>query len=93
MKRTLIRASLLALVVGAAGGCATTEQINEIRSMAERAQSTATSAQQRADNALSVANQALDAARAAQSAAEGAQDCCNENRSRLDRMFEKAMAK
>ncbi|MBI2969778.1 MAG: hypothetical protein HYY36_03465 [Gammaproteobacteria bacterium] len=93
MKRTLIRASILALAVGVAGGCATTEQINEIKSMAQSAQSTANAAQQRADNALSVANQALDAARSAQSAADAAMACCNDNKSRLDRMFEKAMQK
>lgn len=93
MKKTLIKASILALAVGVAGGCATTEQIEEIKSMASSAQSAANTAQQRADNAVSVANQAMDAARAAQSAADAAMACCNDNTSRLDKMFEKAMQK
>jgi hypothetical protein len=42
---------------------------------------------------MSTANQALDAARAAQSSADSAMDCCNQNKSRLDQMFEKSMKK
>ncbi len=93
MKKTLIRASILALAVGVLGGCATTDQINEIKSMAESAQAAANSASERASNALSVANQALDAAHKAQDSAQSALDCCNQNSSKLDRMFEKAMQK
>ena len=93
MKSTLIKASILATAVILLNGCASTEQLAEIRSIAESAQSSANSAQSTAGNALSVANQALDAARSAKSAADAAMACCNENTSRLDRMFEKAMQK
>lgn len=93
MKKTLIRAAVLALAVGVLGGCATTDQINEIKSMAESAKAAADSAGQRADNALSVANQALDAAHKAQDTAQSALECCNQNSTKLDRMFEKAMQK
>lgn len=93
MKKPLLRASILALAVGIAGGCATTEQIAEIKSMAEKAQASANSAQQRADSAAATASEALDAARRAEAAAQAAQDCCNQNSSRLDKMFEKAMQK
>ena len=93
MKTTILMASIVALALGTLGGCATTEEIAQIRSTAEKALSTANSATSRADNALSVANSALDAAHSAQSAAEAAQSCCSENTSRLDRMFEKMMQK
>ncbi len=93
MKRTLIKAVLLVSVFGLVSGCATTEQIAQIQATADKAMAAANNAAQRADNAMSTANEALDAARSAQSAAQSALECCNENSSKLDRMFEKAMAK
>ena len=93
MNRTLIKASILATLLGLLSGCATTEQIAQIQATADQALSAARSASDRADNALSTANQALDAARSAQAAADAAQACCNENSTKLDRMFEKAMQK
>jgi murein lipoprotein len=93
MKTAVLKASVLALALGVAGGCATTEQINEIRSLAERAQSSANAAQQRADSAASTANEALQTAKRAESLAQSAMDCCNQATSRMDKMFEKAMKK
>ena len=93
MNSTLIKTSILALAIGTLSGCATTEEIARIKTMAENAQSTANSASQRADNAVATANQALDAAQQAQAAADAAAACCNANTNRLDRMFEKAMQK
>ena len=93
MKNTVIKASVLALVLGLMGGCATTEQIAEVKAMAEKAQSSANSAQQRADSAAAAAAEAMAAARHAESAAQAAQDCCNANTSRLDKMFEQTMKK
>lgn len=89
MKKTLV----IAMVLGLLGGCATTEQIAQIQATADRALATANSASSSADNALSTANRALDAARNAQSAAESAQACCNDNATKIDRAFERAMQK
>ena len=93
MKRTLVKVTFFAAVLMVLGGCATVEQLNEVRAIAESAQSAANSAASAADSAASAANQAMDAANSAQSAADAAMACCNENSSKLDRMFEKAMAK
>ena len=93
MNRTLIKAMLLVSVFGLVSGCASTEQIAAIQATADKAMAAANNAAQRADNAMSTANEALDAARSAQSAAQSALECCNENSSKLDRMFEKAMMK
>lgn len=93
MKRTLIKVSALALILGFLGGCASTEQINEIRAIAEDAQATANNASGQASSALATANEALDTARRADSAAANALECCNANSSKIDRMFEKAMRK
>lgn len=93
MNKTAIKVSTLAMALALAGGCATTEQINEIRSIAEEARATANSASSSANSALSTANEALDAARRAQAAADSATECCNANTSKIDRMFEKAMKK
>jgi len=93
MKRTLLRASILVLALGLVAGCATTEQLAQVKAIAESAQSAANSAGQRADSAAATANQALEAANRAESTAQSALDCCNQNTSRLDKMFEKAMKK
>ncbi len=100
MKRTLVKVTFFAAVLMILGGCATVEQLNEVRAIAESAQSAAnsagsaaSSAGSAADSAMSAANSAADAASAAQSAADAAMACCSENSSKLDRMFEKAMQK
>jgi hypothetical protein len=93
MNITLIKATIVALAIVVAGGCANQTTIDEVRAIAEAAQSTANNAASQASSALSTANQALDAARAAQSAAKAATDCCNANKANIDKMFEKMMAK
>jgi hypothetical protein len=91
MKIMFIKASIIAMALAVAG--CETASIQEVRAIAEAAQSTANNAASQASSALSTANQALDAARAAQSAAKAAQDCCNANTTKIDRMFEEAMKK
>ena len=100
MKKTLVKVTFFAAVLMALGGCATVDQLNEVRAIAESAQSAANdaasaagSASSAADSAAAAANQAASAAAEAQSAADAAMACCNENTSKLDRMFEKAMQK
>lgn len=89
MKKTLVIAMLLSLMAG----CATTEQIKQIQATADKALASANSASSSADNALQTANRALEAARNAQSAADSAQACCNDNKAKIDQMFEKVMQK
>ena len=93
MKRTLTKVTFFAAVLMMLGGCATVEQVNEAKSLAESAQAAARAAAAAADSATAAANQAMDAAKAAQAAADAANACCSENSSKLDRMFEKAMQK
>ena len=96
MKRTLVKVTFFAAVLMILGGCATVEQLNEVRAIAENAQSvanSAASAASAADSAMSAANQAMDAANSAQSAADAALACCSENSSKLERSFEKMMQK
>lgn len=94
MKTTFVKVSVLAMALGLLAGCGVTqEQLDEVRAIAERAQSQAASAQSRADNAHTVASEATYAASEAQKSVQTALECCNENRARLDRMFERAMAK
>lgn len=94
MKTKLVKISALALALGLIGGCGVTqEQLDEVRATAETALSEAKAAQSRADNAHEVASEAGYAASEAQKSVQTALECCNENAARLDRMFEKAMAK
>lgn len=94
MKTKLVKISALALALGLVGGCGVTqEQLDEVRATADTALSEARAAQVRANNAHTVASEAAYAASEAQDSLQTALECCNENSARLDRMFEKAMAK
>ncbi|MCY4209791.1 MAG: Lpp/OprI family alanine-zipper lipoprotein [Gammaproteobacteria bacterium] len=93
MKRALTKVTFFAAVLMMLGGCATVEQVDEAKSMAESAQAAAQAAAAAADSATAAANQAMDAARAAQAAADAANACCSENSSKLDRAIEEIMRK
>ncbi len=86
MKNTLLHVSVLAAIIGIAAGCATKEDLDAVRATAETALSEARDAKQTGEAAMSTAQEA-------KGAADAAQACCNENSTRLDRMFEKAMRK
>lgn len=90
-----LRAAVVAGVVGLMAGCSnvTPEQLSAVDAKASEALSKAGAASANADKALAAATSAAAAAQAAQSAADAAQACCNDNKSRLDSMFEKAMKK
>lgn len=75
----LIRASLLATVLVAAGGCATSSDLDSIRAMAEQAQADASAARQTAEEARATANQAMQMSQATDE--------------RLNRMFRRSMQK
>ncbi|HEB81001.1 MAG TPA: hypothetical protein ENI71_03900 [Chromatiales bacterium] len=90
---TPAKIAVLALVVGLAGGCATTDQLNGANLAAQTAKSTAQAAQSTAQTAKSTANQANQKADEAlqQSAAnKKAIDATNE---KINRMFKKSMYK
>jgi len=86
MKKTLLHVSVLTAIIGMTAGCASKEDLDAVRATAETALSEARAAKEAADGATA-------AAQDAKSTADAAQTCCNENSSRLDRMFEKAMRK
>lgn len=91
----VVRAAMVASVLGLVTGCsyATKEQLAAVESKASDAASKAGAASSQAAQAMKVASEADAAAKAAQGAADAAQACCNDNKSRLDSMFEKAMRK
>ena len=76
-----------------ASGCATTEQIEELRALAQQAQQAADQAQAAAAAAQSAADSASSRADSALSAANDANNCCRRNTEKMERMFEKAMQK
>ena len=93
---------LLCLVLGFTTACSTVtpEQLSAVDAKATSAQSDARKAATDAAAALAAANGAKEAAAAAQatadsakSTAEAAMACCNENKDRIERMFEKTMRK
>ena len=86
MNNTLLKTSFIALALAVMSGCATTQQLEEVRAIAEGASSSASNAASQASSALSTANKAL-------SAADAAQACCDANTSKIDRAFEQTMKK
>ncbi len=100
MKTIATKLGAIALTLGLAAGCANTSAIDEVRATAERAAADAAAAKSAADAARSAADRASQMASSAQStasqalsAAQGAQSCCDANRERLERMFQKSMSK
>jgi len=92
-KPMLLKLAALALVMGLASGCATTEQLKQMQADIAKAQETADAALSAANNAQSAASAAerqADAAMAKANAAKEAADACKE---RCSRMIEKSMAK
>lgn len=89
----LIKISVLALSMGLVGGCADMTRIDAAKAAADAAMAKANDAYNLAQNAHTVASEASFAADKASKDAQAALACCNENSSRLDRMFEKAMMK
>ena len=79
----------LILMLGFAGGCATTADT----AAAEKALAKANAALAEAQRASNTASEAAYTASQAQADANAALECCNDNTSRLDRMFEKTMSK
>lgn len=94
MKIKLIRNfALVFLALAFASGCANVEEMSSIRATAEKALAEAKSAYARANSAHHIASEAAYEAKQASGGVASALECCNDNAQRLDRMFEKAMAK
>jgi murein lipoprotein len=70
----------------ALGGCATTQEYDQVRAMAEDAKQSAAQAQQAAERAQATADQALNSA-------QQANDCCTKTNEKINRMFKKSMYK
>ncbi len=89
---------LAALVGGVllVAGCAhpvSVDDLNEVRAIAEGAQSAANDAQRVANDARNLAQGAQSTANQALSAAQEAQACCDETNLRIDRLFEESQQK
>ena len=93
MHSKLIKTSILVFSIGIIGGCADMSQIDAAKAAADAAMARANDAYNLAQNAHTVASEAAYASDQAQKTAQAALECCNDNSSKLDRMFEKAMMK
>lgn len=91
--KIIYRSIVAAAVILFATSCASTQEIEDLRSMAEQAQQTAQEAQSDARSAESTASDASRKADEALRKAEAAQACCETNRERMERMFEKSQEK
>ena len=90
--KSLMVAGLLVAAI-TTSGCATTKQLNEVRSLAEQASQDAANAQQTANDALSQAQQANQTAARAEQKADDALRTAQESDEKIERMFKKAMQK
>ncbi|MEH6578050.1 MAG: Lpp/OprI family alanine-zipper lipoprotein [Amphritea sp.] len=76
----------IALLTIAVTGCASTSELNDVRTMAEQAMAMSQQADDRAASADAQAKQAMQAA-------QDAQTCCLQNSEKIDRAFERSMQK
>ena len=90
-----VKVAVVTIVIGALSACATVtpEQLSAVEAKASSAMQEARSASSTAKSALDAANKAAEAAASAQDAAQAAMSCCNENKDRIERMFEQTMKK
>jgi hypothetical protein len=100
MIKNVLKVSAAVLVLGLASGCASTAAIEKAQTTADAAARDAAAAKSAAEAARASADSAAQAARGAQSTADKAmsaatasQACCDANRDRLERMFQKSMSK
>ena len=89
----LMTVALAATFITLSAGCASTTDIDEIRSMAREAKGAADRAERTAKRAESRATEAQRQAEQALTAANAAQACCTANTEKLNRMFKKSMMK
>jgi len=100
MVKNLLKVSAIVLVLGAASGCVSQSQLDEATATANNAardaaaaKSAAEAARAAADSAAQAAGRAQSTADRALSAATEAQACCDANRDRMEKMFQKSMSK
>ncbi len=96
MQSTLItaaRATVLAVSVGLTAGCATTGDMDGVRTDATNALQKAEAAQQSASAAQAAADNAASVAQETKASADAAQACCTETSDKIDRMFQRSMQK
>jgi hypothetical protein len=100
MIKNVLKVGAVVLVLGLASGCANNEAIEAAQATADAAARDAAAAKSAAEAARAAADSAAQAARSAQStadralsAANSAQSCCDANRDRMERMFERSMSK
>ncbi len=91
MIKNVLKVSALVLVLGVASGCA--GQDTNAQATADSAARDAAAAKSIAEAARATADSAAQAADRALAAATEAQACCDANRDRLERMFQKSMSK
>ena len=100
MMKNALKVGAIALVFGLASGCASQEAIDAARTTADNAARDAAAARSAAEAARAAADSAAQAAASAQSTADQAlraatesQSCCEANRDRIERMFQRSQQK
>lgn len=94
MQTKFIKMSVLAIAVVLTSGCAADlQRVEEAQATANAALEEAKAATAQVSGVRTIASDAAYAAAKAQDDATAALQCCNDNSSRLDRMFQKAMKK
>jgi uncharacterized protein (UPF0264 family) len=100
MIKKVLKVSAIVLVLGVASGCASQASVDAAQATADNAARDAAAAKSAAEAARAAADSAAQGAASAQSTADQAlsaameaQACCDANRDRLERMFQKGMSK
>ena len=100
MIKNVLKVSAIVLIFGLASGCVSQASVDRAQATADgaardaaAAKSAAEAARAASDGAAEIAAAAVITADLALIAAAEAQSCCDANRDRLERMFQKSMQK
>ena len=100
MIKNVLKVSAIVIVLGMASGCVGLAELERAQTTADSAARAAAAAQSMAEAARATADRAAQAAANAQSTADQAlstateaQTCCDDNRNRLERIFQKTISK
>ena len=89
----LVTYAIITAFIGLSMGCATTQQLEELKQQLETVESTASQANTKAERAQSDADAAMAAVEESKTMADESQACCRANSEKINRMFDQVQRK
>ncbi|MCP4409592.1 MAG: hypothetical protein GY807_17945 [Gammaproteobacteria bacterium] len=89
----ILSVALVAIFIGLTVGCASTQEVANLKQQLEEAQATASQAATQSEDAKATADAAMSAAEEAKVLAEDSAACCTATNEKINRMFNQVQQK